>query len=230
MPDSAAAQATAAQRNAVRHYCRAEFAAKCPGVRAGEAIICLEANLDDLSRSCQKAALTPLGVYSEAEPVANAAPIPTPRALSRTAPIVSTKPSGPNADAQRAERRDAPVAATKEAADEPSPPKYATPRKSRTVTRPMQLLTRCSRTRHPPTRHRPSGQPHRRPSGPTPCRPRKSTSSCPSAPARCRQRTLSLSRDQRPRRSHEFRAPACYRSACSRLLKRAYRTAWSRRR
>lgn len=133
MPDSAAAQATAAQRNAVRHYCRAEFAAKCPGVRADEAIICLESNLDHLSRNCQKAVLTPLGVDSEAELVADAAPIPTPRALSRTAPIVSTKPSGPNADAQRAERRDAPVAATKEAADEPPPPKFATPRKGRTA-------------------------------------------------------------------------------------------------
>jgi hypothetical protein len=131
MPDSAAAQATAAQRNAVRHYCRADFAAKCPGVRAGEAIICLEANLDDLSRNCKKTVLTALGVDSEAEPVADAAPTPAPRAPSRTAPIVSTKPPGLNADAQRAERRDAPVAATKEAADESPPPKFATPRRGR---------------------------------------------------------------------------------------------------
>jgi hypothetical protein len=117
----------------VRHYCRADFAAKCPGVRAGEAIICLEANLDDLSRNCKKAVLTALGVDSEAEPVADAAPTPTPRAPSRATPIVSTKPPGLNADAQRAERRNAPVAATKDAADEPPPPKFATPRRGRTA-------------------------------------------------------------------------------------------------
>lgn len=136
VPDGAAAQATAAQRNAVRHYCRADFAAKCPGVRSGEAIICLEANLDDLSRRCKKAVLTALGVDSEAEPVADAAPTPAPRAPSRAAPIVSTKPPGLNADAQRAERPDAPVAATKEAADEPPPPKFATPKRGRTAPEP----------------------------------------------------------------------------------------------
>ncbi len=133
LPDSAAAQATPAQQNAVRHYCRADFASKCPGVRAGEALICLEANLDDLSRNCKKAVLTALGVDSELEPVADAAPTPEPRAPSQTAPIVSTKPPGLNADAQRAKRRTPPVAATDKAADEPPPPKFATPRGGRTT-------------------------------------------------------------------------------------------------
>jgi len=131
LPDIAAAQATAAQRNAVRQYCRADFAAKCPGVSTGEALICLEANLDHLSRGCKKAVLATLGADSESEPVANAAPSPepspAPRANSRTAPIVSNKPPGLNPNAHSAKRRGAPPA-PEQASSEP-PPNFATKRR-----------------------------------------------------------------------------------------------------
>jgi hypothetical protein len=128
LPDIAAAQATTAQRNAVRQYCRADFAAKCPGVAAGEALLCLEANLDHLSRGCKKAVLATLGADSESEPVADAAPSPAPQATSRTAPIVSTKPPALNPNAQSVKRRGAPPTPD-QASSEPPPRNLAKPRK-----------------------------------------------------------------------------------------------------
>src|SRR5690606_38381340 len=139
LTDSAAAQATAAQKNAVRQYCRADFAEKCPGVIEREALICLEANLDSLSRNCKKAVLVALGEDPNAEPVVDAAPAtPAPRAASRNAPIVSTQPPEVGPPAQRVRGRGAPAPVDDQASTEiQQPPEDAPPRRASARSEPL---------------------------------------------------------------------------------------------
>jgi hypothetical protein len=94
-------------------------------------MICLEANLDGLSRNCKKAVLTALGEDSEPEPVAGAAPPPpAPRATSQTLPIVSTSPPDVNPAAQGVKRRGAPLPADDQASAEPPPANSPPPRRN----------------------------------------------------------------------------------------------------
>jgi hypothetical protein len=95
LPEHAAAQGTAAQQSAVRHHCRADFTKFCPGTPANQAMLCLEANLDDLSRNCGKALRLALG---EVEPAEAA---PQRGASTQELPVASDEPARAAARSRR---------------------------------------------------------------------------------------------------------------------------------
>lgn len=238
LPDRADAQATAAQQNAVRHYCRADFAAKCPGVSTGEAIICLEANLDGLSRNCKKAVLTAMGADSEAEPVADAAPAPAPRATSRPAPIVSTKPPGLNPDARHLKRRNAPATATSRAPQEAPPPDYARPRKGEVpdeAAAPADAPPRDAHNRRAAPPEHTANLPPEEEVAPRPATPaRRARSAPPRATSplvrACWNELVHNCRGMRPGGGRELACLSRHSRSLSPRCWDAYRTAMSRRR
>lgn len=238
LPDSAAAQGTAAQRNAVRHYCRADLADKCPGVSADQTILCLEANLEEVSRTCKKAVLAILPGEPASEPVADAAPPPPPRATSRTAPIVSTAPPRVNSQGQRVTRRGAPAPAANEAPPELLPPNVATPRKAAAARGAAATPESLPPNPSSPGSLRPeSEQADTRPpkqAAPdtmTPARrPRSTASRSDPLVQACWNELVRNCRGMRPGGGREFACLTRHSRSLSARCWDAYRTAWSRRR
>jgi hypothetical protein len=96
--DSAAAQPTQAQQNALRSNCRSDFMANCSSVKPGgaEALQCLQRNVAKLSPGCQSAvnALTP-PAPKQAAPAPAAAPPAAPPPAAAAAPTPPAPPAAP---------------------------------------------------------------------------------------------------------------------------------------
>jgi hypothetical protein len=104
---AAAQQPSPEQVSAIRSNCRADFQAKCAGVKAGgsEALACLKQNVAALSPGCQKAvgaiggaAAPKSGEAAAAKPATAPAPAAEP-AAAPAAPAAAAPPAAPAAAA-----------------------------------------------------------------------------------------------------------------------------------
>lgn len=160
------AGSAAAQQSAVRHYCRADFARHCQGLRPDgrDAILCLQANITRLSRNCHKAVMATLQSNPAPRQAAEDAP-PPPRAISREASIVSARPPRANLQAHPA-RYAKPAAVERRAASEQLPPESQADAADRGAPAQGKATERNARSDSLPPEAKPSRQASRRTAAP----------------------------------------------------------------
>ncbi len=108
LPERAAAQSKASQLNAVRQYCRTDFKRNCEGMRPTDkdALLCLQANVSQLSPACQKVVTATLEGDAAPAPVVadDSQRSAQPRGRSGAVPIVSARPPRADLQSQRQNR------------------------------------------------------------------------------------------------------------------------------
>lgn len=130
----ALAQATDAQRNAIRASCRSDFMSNCSGVQPGgtAAFQCLQQNMAKLSAACKSA-------VSAIVPQEVSKPVPAPKAEApKPAPTQAETPKAEPSPAktEAAPAKATPSAAPKAAASPPPKPATAKPKPAASAARP----------------------------------------------------------------------------------------------